>query len=97
MSEATQTFTIQNALGLHARAAAKLVKITGKFQSEVLIAREGYSVNGKSILGLLTLAAACGTQMAWLRMIPCLMKATMQKRLSKLSWNASNRALARTD
>ncbi len=62
MSEATQTFTIQNALGLHARAAAKLVKITGKFQSEVLIAREGYSVNGKSILGLLTLAAACGTQ-----------------------------------
>ena len=62
MNEATKEFTISNALGLHARAAAKLVKITSHFKSEISITREGYKVNGKSILGLLTLAAACGTK-----------------------------------
>jgi phosphocarrier protein HPr len=57
-----RTFTIVNALGLHARAAAQLVQAANRFQSEVLIAKDGTSVNGKSIMGVLTLAAAKGSQ-----------------------------------
>ena len=53
--------TIINKLGLHARAAAKLVQIAAQFQSEVLIAREGREVNAKSIMGVMMLAASKGT------------------------------------
>jgi len=56
-----RTFTIVNALGLHARAAAQLVQAANRFQSEVLIAKDGMSVNAKSIMGVLTLAAAKGS------------------------------------
>lgn len=55
-----RTFTIVNALGLHARAAAQLVQAANRFQSEVLVVKDGTSVNGKSIMGVLTLAAAKG-------------------------------------
>jgi len=57
-----QTFTIVNALGLHARAAAQLVQASNRFQSEVLVAKDGTAVNGKSIMGVLTLAAAKGSK-----------------------------------
>jgi phosphocarrier protein len=57
-----QTFTIVNTLGLHARAAAQLVQTANRFQSEVLVDKEGTRVNGKSIMGVLTLAAAKGSQ-----------------------------------
>jgi phosphocarrier protein HPr len=57
-----RTFAIVNALGLHARAAAQLVQAANRFQSEVLIAKEGMSVNAKSIMGVLTLAAAKGSK-----------------------------------
>ena len=53
-------FEIVNALGLHARAAAQLVKIANRFPCEVLLECEGESVNGKSIMGVLMLAAAQG-------------------------------------
>ena len=53
-------FEIINALGLHARAAAQLVKIANRFPCEVLLSCEGESVNGKSIMGVLMLAAAQG-------------------------------------
>jgi phosphocarrier protein len=53
---------IVNRLGLHARAAAKLVHTTGGFQSRVTIVKEGEEVDAKSILGLLLLAAAQGSQ-----------------------------------
>ena len=53
-------FEIVNALGLHARAAAQLVKIANRFPCEVLLECEGDSVNGKSIMGVLMLAAAQG-------------------------------------
>ena len=53
-------FEIINALGLHARAAAQLVKIANRFPCEVLLECEGESVNGKSIMGVLMLAAAQG-------------------------------------
>lgn len=61
MSEGiTREYTIQNLLGLHARAAATLVRVTSQFACEVSIARGKQAVNGKSILGVMTLAAAKG-------------------------------------
>lgn len=57
-----QTFTIRNRLGLHARAAALLVKTANCFVSEVTIERDSLEVNGKSIMGILMLAASKGTR-----------------------------------
>lgn len=57
-----KSFTIVNRLGLHARAAAQLVQTASQFSSEVVIAREGDEVNGKSIMGILMLAAAQGSE-----------------------------------
>jgi phosphocarrier protein len=54
--------TISNALGLHARAAAQLVKVANRYACEVEIECEGQAVNGKSIMGVLMLAAAQGMQ-----------------------------------
>lgn len=54
---------ITNRLGLHARAAAKLVNTTGGFRSQVTLERDGEQVDGKSILGILLLAAAQGTRL----------------------------------
>lgn len=50
-------FEIVNRLGLHARAAAKLVRLANAFSSEIRLSREGVEVNGKSIMGVLMLAA----------------------------------------
>jgi len=52
---------IVNKLGLHARAAAKLVTLASSFSSEIDISRNGQSVNGKSIMGVMMLAASRGT------------------------------------
>jgi phosphocarrier protein HPr len=52
---------IINRLGLHARAAAKFVHCAGRFESSVQVERSGRRVNGKSIMGVMMLAAACGT------------------------------------
>ncbi|EIJ42795.1 phosphotransferase system HPr (HPr) family protein [Beggiatoa alba B18LD] len=57
-----QTFTIVNKLGLHARAAAKLVKLASAFDSDIKIKRGQREVNGKSIMGVMMLAAAKGTE-----------------------------------
>ncbi len=57
-----QTFTIKNRLGLHARAAALLVKTANRFTSEVTIEKDGLEVNGKSIMGILMLAASKGSK-----------------------------------
>ena len=53
---------IVNALGLHARAAARFVQVAGQFRSQIQVGRAGRTVDGKSILGLLLLAAARGTE-----------------------------------
>ncbi len=55
-------FEIVNKLGLHARAASKLVNLANKFKSDVWIAREGTEVNAKSILGVLMLACGQGSR-----------------------------------
>jgi phosphocarrier protein HPr len=53
-------FDIINALGLHARAAAQLVKVANRYKCEVELECDGQAVNGKSIMGVLMLAAAQG-------------------------------------
>ena len=54
---------VTNRLGLHARAAARFVQLAGGFESRITVATEGSRVDGKSILGLLTLAAREGTRL----------------------------------
>lgn len=54
-------FSIVNKLGLHARASALFVKTASRFASEVKLAREGVEVNGKSIMGIMMLAASKGS------------------------------------
>ena len=58
---ARKDFTIVNALGLHARAAAQLVKLANRFKSDVFITKDDQEVNGKSIMGVLMLAATQGS------------------------------------
>ena len=58
----SQTFTIRNRLGLHARAAALLVKTANGFNANVMIEKDGVEVNGKSIMGILMLAASRGSK-----------------------------------
>ena len=54
-------FTIQNKLGIHARPAAQFVKTASRFSSEVRVEKDGEEVDGKSIMGLMMLAAAKGS------------------------------------
>lgn len=59
-----RNFVIRNRLGLHARAAAVLVALTGRFSSSIMIRKDSFEIDGKSILGVLSLAAVCGTEVA---------------------------------
>lgn len=63
MAEITEELVIMNQLGLHARPAASLVQTVLKFKCDVHISVNGQRVNAKSIMGLLTLAAAQGTRL----------------------------------
>ncbi|MEQ6884341.1 HPr family phosphocarrier protein [Salicola sp. Rm-C-2C1-2] len=56
-----ESITIINKLGLHARAAAKLVGCAEQFDSSIQLGRDGQQVNGKSIMSVMMLAASCGT------------------------------------
>jgi phosphocarrier protein len=58
---ARRVVTICNQRGLHARAAARFVKTAGQFDAEVLVRKNGTEVSGRSIMGLMMLAAAPGT------------------------------------
>lgn len=62
ISQATTRVRIQNRLGLHARPAAEFVKTAGRFSAEVQVEKEGLKVNGKSIMGVLMLAAEQGSE-----------------------------------
>ena len=57
----SKKMSIINRLGLHARAAAQLVKTANQFSSEITITKDDEQVNAKSIMGILMLAAACGS------------------------------------
>ena len=58
-----KSVTIVNKLGLHARAAAKLVTTASSFSSDIDLAKNGQRVNGKSIMGVMMLAASRGTEL----------------------------------
>lgn len=62
MADERATLTIRNKLGLHARAAAMFVKTAARFQAEITVDKDGQSVNGRSIMGIMTLAAEQGSQ-----------------------------------
>ena len=55
-----RTVTVVNKNGVHARPAAEIVKTAGRFASDVTIVRDDLEVNGKSIMGVMMLAAECG-------------------------------------
>jgi phosphocarrier protein HPr len=58
----SRTMRIRNRLGLHARAAVKFVQMAGRYKSEIKVRKDDIEVNGKSIMGLLTLVAALGME-----------------------------------
>jgi phosphocarrier protein len=58
----TTSITIVNKLGLHARASAKFVTLASRFRSDVTLGRNGQQANGKSIMGIMMLAAGMGTE-----------------------------------
>jgi len=60
----SKNFKIRNELGLHARAAAQFVKIASRYHSEILVQKDSHEVNGKSIMGILMLAAAKGSNIS---------------------------------
>jgi phosphocarrier protein len=59
---AEQSFIIRNELGMHARAATRFVQTANRFRSEVDVEKDGQTVNGKSIMGVLMLVASQGTK-----------------------------------
>jgi phosphocarrier protein len=59
---AEREFDIRNRLGLHARAAAQLVRLANQFSAEIRLIKDGMEVNGKSIMGVLMLAAPKDTR-----------------------------------
>ena len=58
---AKKEFTILNKLGIHARPAAQFVKIANRFQADIYVEKDGEEVDGKSIMGLMMLAAGHGS------------------------------------
>ena len=58
-----RVFIVSNKMGLHARPAAMFVQATHKFQSQVTVEKDGQEVDGKSIMGVLTLAAESGSKL----------------------------------
>lgn len=63
MAVVEQAVRIVNELGLHARPAAAFVKVAGKYQSDIQLRRDDMTVNGKSIMGVMTLAAERGSEL----------------------------------
>lgn len=62
----TKELVVQNKMGIHARPAAMIVRITNKFKSEVYVEKDEEQVNGKSIMGLMMLAAGKGSKVKFI-------------------------------
>lgn len=58
-----QSSSVVNPLGLHARPAAQLVRMANSFTSEIQVIKDGVPVNGKSIMGVMLIAAECGSSL----------------------------------
>jgi phosphocarrier protein HPr len=63
MTVARGTFEVKNRLGLHARAATKLVQLAAKFPCEITVGRAGQTANAKSVMGVLLLCGSKGTKL----------------------------------
>ena len=61
--EQTRDLTVSNKLGVHARPAAMFVKVANRFESDIMVEKDGETVNGKSIMGLMMLAAGPGSRL----------------------------------
>jgi phosphocarrier protein HPr len=61
--EITRDLTVSNKLGVHARPAAMFVKIANRFECDIFVEKDGETVNGKSIMGLMMLAAGPGSKL----------------------------------
>jgi len=62
----TRELLVQNKMGIHARPAAMIVRITNKFKADIFVEKEDEQVNGKSIMGLMMLAAAKGSKVKFI-------------------------------
>ncbi len=62
----TKELIVQNKMGIHARPAAMIVRITNKFKAEVFVEKDEEKVNGKSIMGLMMLAAGSGSKVKFI-------------------------------
>lgn len=63
LGEITKEMVVTNKLGIHARPAAMFVKKASQFRSEILVEKDGETVNGKSIMGMMMLAAGYGSRL----------------------------------
>ena len=63
MTTARGTFEVKNKLGLHARAATKLVQLASRYPCEIVVSREGQAANAKSVMGVLLLCGSKGSQL----------------------------------
>ncbi len=61
--EIETTLVVKNKLGIHARPAAMIVRAANKYRADIYVEKDGEQVNGKSIMGLMMLAAAQGTEL----------------------------------
>ncbi|HSI86999.1 MAG TPA: HPr family phosphocarrier protein [Candidatus Methylacidiphilales bacterium] len=62
-NKVVREFVVGNKLGLHARPAAMFVRIANRYNSEIWVEKDGEEINGKSIMGLMLLAAGCGSKL----------------------------------
>lgn len=62
IKEIQREVTVKNRLGIHARPAATFVRLAGTFESEIFVEKDGQAVNGKSVMGLMSLAAGRGSK-----------------------------------
>lgn len=65
-SQLTKELLVQNKMGIHARPAAMIVRITNRFKADVFVEKDEEQVNGKSIMGLMMLAAGKGSKVKFL-------------------------------
>jgi phosphocarrier protein HPr len=63
MNSSRGTFEVKNKLGLHARAATKLVQLASKYPCDILVSRAGQAANAKSVMGVLLLCGSKGTKL----------------------------------
>jgi phosphocarrier protein len=64
-AQETRELVVRNKMGIHARPAAMIVRIANRFRSELYVENDGDEVNGKSIMGLMMLAAGSGTRLTF--------------------------------